>query len=513
VIPAGTAPAFEDAAAAETRERLWWHAALLLTGALLAFRLAALSQATFELDFEEAQYWAWSRELAFGYFSKPPLIAWIIRLAEATCGSSEFCIRAPAAILYAGAGLLVFAAAARLYDAATAFWACALVALAPGIVFSARLITTDVPMLFCIALTLVALTRLRENERSTGAAVLAGIGLGLGLVAKYAMLFVPFGLALLAIWQPQERRWLLTRRMAMAAAIAFAFVAPNLVWNAANGFVTFSHSGEVVGRRGLGFRPGEGLGFVAVQFALLGPITAAAALAAMLGVARSRRPDADRFLVALAAPPFLIVSAYAFLFRAYGNWAAAGAIPAMLLAAAVLRSWRPAFAYVALVIGVAVQAGLAIGDAFPERVRLSFLADRQQPYAPFLGWRALRDEVDDARRASGAAALATDSRAIAAGLTFYGRTGGIAVHAWPQSGRSGNYYETTIPLTARTAAPVLFVSACPDGRRLAAGYERVASLGDLHAPIASGRVYLFRLDGAREPWPALAGCFAAQAFP
>jgi 4-amino-4-deoxy-L-arabinose transferase-like glycosyltransferase len=513
VIPASATSAIDGPAAEAPRERAWLYAALVLTGALLAFRIAALSQAAFELDFEEAQYWAWSRELALGYFSKPPLIAWIIRLAEATCGSSEFCIRAPAAILYAGAGLFVFAAGARLYDAATGFLACALVALAPGIVFSARLITTDVPMLFCIALTLAALARLRDDERSAGAAVLAGLGLGLGLLAKYAMLFVPFGVALLAVWRPEERRWLVTRHMVLAAAIGFAIAAPNLLWNAVNGFVTFGHSGEVLARRGLGLRLGDGLEFVAVQFALLGPITAAAALAGMLRVARSQRSAADRFLVALAAPPFLIVTADAILFRAYANWAAAGALPAMLLAAAVLRAWRPAWMHAALAIGLAVQVALAIGDAAPDRVRLPFLSERQQPYARLLGWSTLRNDVANERRASGAAAVATDTRSLAAALTYYGRADGTPIHAWSQSQQPGNYYEMTSPLTARTAAPVLFVSACPDERRLAAGYASVTPLGEVRAPISLGRAHLFRLDGAREPWPLLPGCFGRQRLP
>lgn len=491
-------------------ERHWQHAALALTIALLAFRLIALSQARFELDFEEAQYWAWSRELAFGYFSKPPLIAWIIRLAEAACGPTEFCIRAPAPILYAGTSLLVFAVAARLYDAPTGFWACALVGLAPGLAYSARLITTDVPLMFCIALSLYALARLRQDERSTGAAVLAGLGLGLGLLAKYAMAFIPLGLAVLAVWRPGERRWLLTRRMALAGVIGLALAAPNLAWNAANGFVTLGHSGEVLGRGGIGLRPMNGLAFLASQFALVGPIVAAAALLGIVGFSRSDRPDSDRFLVALAAPAFLLVTGYAILFRAYANWAAAGALPAIILAAAILRSWHPAFFGASLGVGLAVQVALAVGDAMPERVALPFLRERQQPYARLMGWRALRDEVERARNRSAAAIVATDTRALAAALTFYSRRDGTVILAWSRTRRPNNYFEMTAPLTDRSANSVLFVSECPDERRLAAGYEKVAPLGAVAAPIARGRAYLFRLESPRQPWPRLPRCFEGR---
>ena len=41
--------------------------------ALLCVRLVALRWNVTDLFFDEAQYWAWSEEPAFGYYSKPPL--------------------------------------------------------------------------------------------------------------------------------------------------------------------------------------------------------------------------------------------------------------------------------------------------------------------------------------------------------------------------------------------------------------------------------------------------------
>ena len=58
-------------------------------GALLAVRLAAVYPANNDLVLDEAQYWTWSRDLAFGYFSKPPMIAWVIRGASELCGNAR----------------------------------------------------------------------------------------------------------------------------------------------------------------------------------------------------------------------------------------------------------------------------------------------------------------------------------------------------------------------------------------------------------------------------------------
>src|SRR3954468_20722859 len=129
--------------------------AVVILAGLTVVRLIGLKLSTVDLFFDEAQYWAWSREPAFGYFSKPPLLAWTIALAERVCGSSEACIRAPAPILYFGTSLLVYAIARQLYDVRTAFWAALSLALATGCVFSARIISTDVPLLLFWALALL----------------------------------------------------------------------------------------------------------------------------------------------------------------------------------------------------------------------------------------------------------------------------------------------------------------------------------------------------------------------
>src|ERR1700720_3107699 len=76
-----------------------------------------------DLYFDESQYWSWAQQLAFGYYSKPPLIAWIIAAAERVCGSGEACIRAPSPVFYLGTSLLIYALANTLYDRRIAFWA------------------------------------------------------------------------------------------------------------------------------------------------------------------------------------------------------------------------------------------------------------------------------------------------------------------------------------------------------------------------------------------------------
>src|SRR5215470_16795130 len=81
--------------------------ALIVVGVTLV-RLIGLRYSVTDLYFDESQYWVWSREFAFGYFSKPPLLAWTIAVAEQICGNGEACIRSPSPIIHAGTALLVF---------------------------------------------------------------------------------------------------------------------------------------------------------------------------------------------------------------------------------------------------------------------------------------------------------------------------------------------------------------------------------------------------------------------
>lgn len=73
-------------------------AALLVAGALISFRVVLVFFDQTELYTDEAQYWFWGQDLAFGAYSKPPLIGWVIQLSTdflgqtaGRCGCLPFC--------------------------------------------------------------------------------------------------------------------------------------------------------------------------------------------------------------------------------------------------------------------------------------------------------------------------------------------------------------------------------------------------------------------------------------
>ena len=59
---------------------------LAIIALLTAWRALAIAASGLDLYVDEAQYWDWSRHLAWGYFSKPPVLPVLIKVSTAVGG-------------------------------------------------------------------------------------------------------------------------------------------------------------------------------------------------------------------------------------------------------------------------------------------------------------------------------------------------------------------------------------------------------------------------------------------
>ena len=483
--------------------------AVTIVGTLTLVRLIGLATSVVDLFPDEAQYWSWSRELAWGYFSKPPLLAWIIAGADHLCGSGEACVRAAAPVLYFATSLFVYAIAATLYDDRAAFWASMLTALGTGVVFSSRIISTDVPLLFFWALALLAYVKLLEQPRLSWSIVL-GLSLGLGLLAKYAMIYFLLGVALAALLDQDAHRLLRGREPWIALAIGTALIAPNLLWNLHNGLVTFGHTRAVLdAEHSFGLHPVQAFEFLAAQFAVIGPVVFAVLIVAFGRMRSSALTAPDRLMLAFAIPPLALMTITALLTKAYANWAATSAISAIVLAAAVLTrcegwGWLRA----SVVIGAVAQLLFLAGDAFATRVSAPFLPQSQRDlYHRTLGWRAFAEETGELARKIGAATIVGDERNQLAALYYYLRDEPVRILAWPSD--EGVHFDLTRPVTDAAAEPILFVTMCSSPKQHLARYAAIEPLGSFTAaagPSSSRRYFAFKLGEPRGPIGPLPVC-------
>jgi hypothetical protein len=360
-----------DETARATQARTW-RLTLVLVGVLTVLRVVALFVTPLELYPDEAQYWLWSRHLDFGYFSKPPVIAWLIWATTRVGGDAEAWLRIGSPLINAGTALVISRIANRLYGAergdapSNGEWiglaAAAIFILMPGIQLSSVLITTDTPLLFFLSLMIWACVSLPQASPRTRIWVAAGMGaaLGMAFLSKYAAIYALASLgAHLFLSREARRAWTPVMAVAFFATLLAVF-APNMIWNYQHHFSTLEHTAANANwKAGKLFNPMELVQFVGSQFGVFGPVPfAVLGGGTILLAVRKRLAAADIMLLCFALPPLITVAAQAFVSRANANWAGAAYVAGSVLVAAWLLRWG---ARRWLFGGLALQAVLA-GD-------------------------------------------------------------------------------------------------------------------------------------------------------
>jgi 4-amino-4-deoxy-L-arabinose transferase-like glycosyltransferase len=402
-------------------DRRWhWIAATLIVGAA-CIRLAYLAWiCPFDLAPDEAHYWDWSRNLDWCYYSKGPLVAWLIRASCAVFGETMFAVRVPAVVC--GSLLLAGTYTLAMQVHQSARLALALLVLAmtlPIVAAGSSLMTIDAPFTSCWMWALVFAYHAVIRSASWAWPV-AGICVLGGVLAKHSMvLFVP-SLGLFLAATPGFRGQLLRWGFWSMTGIGALGGLPILVWNALNGWVTLRHTQGHAGLDDSGGLQWIGpLKFLGGQFAVLLGLWFVVWLAAMW----ANRPTVEnrperRFLWWMSAPTFVFFGLFAFI-NGGGepNWPIAAYLSGGVLAAGWLSGWlveqsetrrRWALAGMVVCAGFGLVGTLAIhqpvliqpvllrivGPATPERPAP---LRRIDPTARLRGWAHLGEEVDRVR--------------------------------------------------------------------------------------------------------------------
>ena len=505
--------------------------------ALLLLRLAAILVSDVDLYADEAQYWRWSTDPAWGYYSKPPMIAWVIGLSTSLFGSAEWAIRLPAPILHTVAAGALFLLGRDMDSARTGMLAALGYALMPGVIMSSSVISTDGVLLpfWCAALWL--LWRLREGRAGWLGALALGACLGAGFLSKYAMVYFAIGLAITAAIDPPTRRALISPKGAAALALAALIFAPHLAWNAANDFKTVGHTVDNANLGGELFNP-ENLGkFITDQMGVFGPVSFLVLVLGAVPMLRARKGEGLRrnlWLLAFILPVIVIIGFQSVLSRAHANWAATAYPAASVLVAIWLvhARRRPALWWaIAALTAIAMQfvpdiAGLlklALGLGAGLAILLVGLGFRYRPsgllwagiglhaavglllagliasppsvttaagldnaFKRVRGWEETAAAVKARAEAIDASAILVDEREIWHGLDYYLRKERPArLIAWRRKAGVHSFSEQ-VPLTDDIDDNVLVASYRAGNRpRIRADFERLEHLGEVEIPLGT----------------------------
>jgi undecaprenyl-diphosphatase len=490
-----------------------------LLAALFCFRVAYLAVVPLDLCPDEAYYWDWSRQLDWGYYSKPPLIAWIIALATFVGGASEFAVRLPAAVLGTIGLWPVFALGRSLFDARVGFWAAVAVAATPGMTAMSLLMTIDAPFLCAWAFAVWCVWELLAEKPSAHWLAGAILSTGLGLLAKQTMVAL---FPLVLIWlacDPSGRRKLRSAALWLWIAGSLLFLAPVVWWNAHHDWITVRHTREHFHARSASLVQHlvYGVEFWASQFGILSPISCGLMIALGIGALSAwRRLDQRvRYLVCLSVIPMLGVTALSFTQRVQPNWPSAFHLTAfVLLAAWGCGAWDGALRSVSrrwFAWGVAVGAVLVAGvSAAPFAIPASSLVGGPlDATARLRGWKTLGqrlgDTLNEFPRPSEALIIAATSRGPVSELAYY-LPGQPRVYRFHPKGEVESQHDVWGGPPDGIAGDALIVtpreSPVPSG--LAAMFDALECRGRVEVPLGGERrevVTVWRGTGYRG-WPA-----------
>ena len=470
---------------------------LVVLIAAMAGRVALLQLNPLDLYLDEAQYWMWSRSLEWGYFTKPPMVAWAIAATTALFGDAEWAVRLASPVAHGIAALALFSLGRSMFGAWAGFWCGVGWLFMPGVWFSASIISTDALMLPLWSIALLALWRMVETRAWIWALAL-GLATGFGAQAKYAMLYIVPCIALAAWRLAPVRSALAGGRGWLAGAVAAAALAPNVYWNARNGFVTAQHTAANADfDLGDLFHPGELWEFVSGQAGVVGPLIFLAAFwyawrALGRGEALSLQ---EKFLWAFIAPPFLFVSVLAFVSRANANWAAVVYPATMVLVTGALfsslrgRRVLAAATAINVAIGGAVMAAPFVLDpAISNQVKGVRTTRAWQETASEIAFRAAARPGEQPFTA-----VMVDDRATYFELNYYWREARRAgaplppVRMWLLHGEARNSAEAIDPMRPEESARVLIVHLTPGYVPLVAeDFTSFRTVAPLSIPLGGG---------------------------
>lgn len=302
-----------------------------------------------DLAGDEAYYWDWGRRPDWCYFSKPPMIGWMMGVIGWLTGNAEWGIRLAALLLGTATLIIIHRIALVLFDARTAFLTALLVLLTLANAGLNLLLTIDAPLLLCWTLGLLLFWFAAEKPACNTRWLALALVIGTGTLSKQMMLAFPALMLVFAAVSREDRGLLRNPRMWIAMVLGMAFIIPVLQWNQQHAWITLEHTKHHFDTQDLGFgrwisRTLENVGLQALIYT---PVTFVALVAAMMAAVRQRakltRPAL--FVLLACAPALACFAVLALRQRINPNWPAAFFVPAFVLAAAWMRGLLPSTAH------------------------------------------------------------------------------------------------------------------------------------------------------------------------
>jgi undecaprenyl-diphosphatase len=418
---------------------------LILLG-ITFFRYYYLVAGPVGLGPDEAQYWDWSRRLDLSYYSKGPLIAYLIASTTRLMGDTVFAVRFYAPLFSALSSVFIYLLTMDLFQSRKKACAAALVfQVIPVFAVYGVVHATDSPLLFFWTLSLFlfwkaiqkpeagsrtsegeeALTADRNLETSSGFYwILLGCSVGLGMLTKYAMAFFYFCALCFLVSSKGRRLWFRRKELYIGFVVSLLFLSPVIYWNSVHNWVALKHeAGHANISEGITISFKYFVNFIGSQIGILTPflffLVMYGAVKNYIGHHRSRTAS---YLFWFWAPVLFVFTIKSLQGKVQANWALTVYITALIaavnyyLSKDVIKKGTKLFFGLALVIAFLVTAAAH----YPG---IANLPVKKDPSSRLRGWDALGvkagEVFKDMTKANEKVFIFSDKYQVTSELAFY----------------------------------------------------------------------------------------------
>lgn len=463
----------------------------LLTSVLITLlRIIFIYYSKLELYGDEAQYWIWSLKPDFGYYSKPPMVAWLIALTTTIYDHSEFSIRLSSPILHFLTSIVVYILAKELLlndfwngknkldiqennrasnllffmtkgasvdKSYTSLWIALLYLTLPAVCVSSALITTDPSLLFFWCLSLFFFIISLEKQ-SLFLWMMTGSAAGFGMLSKYNMLIF-YGSAILYVLLSKSRNKSTYMGFLAATIVAALIYFPNLIWNLRYGLVSYlhtvdnaygsySHNISIIGL----------LHLLSAQFATLGPLIFIYFIYSIcVGYGKLKERN-TLLLYCFSLLPFAVIIAVALFSRAHANWPAPAYIATIILVG--LTAERNNQLWVikySIVLHVIISIFLFAWQPITNNFAITLPA-KIDPFKRIKGYRELSLQLNDYCQLYDNAVVAIEGRMDYASFVYYAKDCKLNMVKWNPSKKITDHFSMTTDLNLYKGRDILLIT-------------------------------------------------------
>jgi 4-amino-4-deoxy-L-arabinose transferase-like glycosyltransferase len=365
------------------------------------------------LSYDEAYYWDWSRFLDFGYYSKPPMIAWIIRLGTEILGNTEFAVRFPALIFITLTLFFSYLLIYKYFNEFNAFLLLLTLSFIPILTVYSFIMTIDPPLLFFWVLSLFFFIKYLENPNYKNA-TFTGIFIGFGLLTKQTMFAFLFISALYLLILKKEL--IFKKETFLLFLISLLIYFPNFYWNYTHQFLLIKHTEEHFSRKTLSIY--SFLSFLRDSIGVYTPLFLFFLYTGKTYTKEFLRKGSSEilnFLYFLSFPTVLGFIFLSFFIKLNVNWILPFCLTGFIFFFAYVsfsKKWK-ILVFTNLILSLILSFLIYLFGYFPDKFPEPF----QVLLEKFKGWKILAERVE--RHYNEKLALVTDRRDIAAVLSFY----------------------------------------------------------------------------------------------